>query len=455
MRPAVLLRRLRDGADAAPEEVAAFARGIADGSVSDAQAGAFAMAVCLRGLSEEARVALTRAMRDSGEVLRWEFGPILDKHSTGGVGDCVSLVLAPALAACGARVPMISGRGLGHTGGTLDKLEAIPGLRTDLGSEALRRQVREVGCAVVGASASLAPADARLYALRDVTGTVRSVDLIVASILSKKLAAGLGGLVLDVKAGTGAFMKTAQEAEVLARALVSTARGAGCAAVALVTDMDEPLAPSLGNALEVREALAVLRGGGGGGGGGGRLAEATAALGGEALALGGLAADAGTGAEAIRTALSDGRAAEAFGRMVAVQGGPFDVLERDRMPDAPATREVRAGRAGTVAGIDGEALGHAVVALGGGRRQAGDAVDPAVGLSSVVRIGERVETGDPLAVVHAASEDAAEAAERAVLKAVSVSDRQAAPRRLVLHAVTDAGSRGTRAPGGGPGGRAP
>ena len=429
MTPARLLQRLRDGEEAAPEAVAAFARGVADGSVSDAQAGAFAMAVCLRGLSEGARVALTEAMRDSGERLSWDVGPVLDKHSTGGVGDCVSLVLAPALAACGAFVPMISGRGLGHTGGTLDKLEAIPGLRTDLDADALRRQVAEIGCAIAGASGRLAPADARLYGLRDVTGTVRSVDLIVASILSKKLAAGLGGLVLDVKAGSGAFMKAAGEACALARALVGTARGAGCPTVALVTDMGEPLAPAMGNALEVREALAVLRGGAG------RLADLSAALGGEALALGGLTADVQAGARAIRAALADGRAAEAFGRMVAAQGGPRDVLERDRLPEAPVTREVRAERVGVVAGIDGEALGHAVVALGGGRRQPGDAVDPAVGLSSIVRIGERVAPGVPLAVVHAASEEAAGAAERAVAAAVAVSDGPPERGPLILRRI--------------------
>ena len=426
MTPARLLQRLRDGEEVAPEAVAAFARGVADGSVSDAQAGAFAMAVCLRGLTQGARVALTEAMRDSGERLAWDVAPVVDKHSTGGVGDAVSLVLAPALAACGAFVPMVSGRGLGHTGGTLDKLETIPGLRTDLGTDALRRQVREVGCAIVGASAALAPADARLYALRDVTGTVRSVDLIVASILSKKLAAGLGGLVLDVKAGSGAFMKTAEDAEALARALVGTARGAGCAAVALVTDMGEPVAPAMGNALELREALAVLRGAGG------RLADLTIALGGEALALAGLAAEPEEGAGAIRSALAQGRAAEAFGRMVAAQGGPSDVLERDALPEAPVRRVVAAGRAGVVRAIDGEALGHAVVALGGGRRRPGDPVDPAVGLSAIARVGEPVEARAALAVVHAASEDAAEAAARAVQAAVVVSDEPARPERLIL-----------------------
>ena len=426
MRPALLLQRLRDGEEPEPTELADFAQGVAEGSVSDAQAAAFAMAVCLRGLSDRGRVALTEAMRDGGERLAWDVGPVVDKHSTGGVGDCVSLVLAPALAACGAFVPMISGRGLGHTGGTLDKLEAIPGVRTDLDADALRRQVAAVGCAIVGASAALAPADRRLYALRDATGTVRSVDLIVASILSKKLAAGVGGLVLDVKAGSGAFMKSAEDARALALALVSTARGAGCPTAALVTDMSQPLAPSLGNALEVREALAVLRGEDG------PLATLTAALGGEALVLGGLVADAEAGARAVRAALADGRAAEVMARMVAAQGGPADLLERDRMPASPVVREVAARRSGVVAAVDGEALGHAVVALGGGRRRAGDAVDPAVGLSAVTPIGTRVERGAPLAIVHAASEADAEGAIRAVQAAVMLSDGLVAPPPLVI-----------------------
>jgi thymidine phosphorylase len=422
--PARLLQALRDGEAPSPAALRAFALGLADGSVSDAQAAAFAMAVCLRGLSEEGRVALTLAMRDGGETMRWEGGPVLDKHSTGGVGDCVSLVLAPALAACGALVPMVSGRGLGHTGGTLDKLEAIPGFRVDLDRAAFERQVREVGCAIVAAGPGLAPADRRLYAVRDVTGTVRSVDLIVASILSKKLAAGLGGLVLDVKAGSGALMKSDAEAEALARALVSTAVGAGCPTVALVTDMDEPLAPALGNALEVREALATLRGAPG------PLLEATAALGGEALALGRLAPDAEAGAERVRRAVSNGRAAEVFGRMVAAQGGPADLLERDGLPEAPVRRAVGAPEAGVVAAIDGEALGHAVVALGAGRRVAQDVVDPAVGLSALRGLGARVERGEPLAEVHAATEEAAEAAVRAV-RGAFVLGKQGAARPLV------------------------
>ena len=273
-------------------------------------------------------------MRDSGEVLSWDLpGPVLDKHSTGGLGDCVSLLLAPALAACGAYVPMISGRGLGHSGGTLDKLEAIPGLRTTLDEAAIRKVVRQVGCAIVSATAGIAPADKRLYAIRDVTATVESIDLITASILSKKLAGGLEALVLDVKTGSGTFMKTEVEARALAEALVSTANGAGCRTTALITDMNQPCAMSLGNALEVIEVMEVLTGGAEGL----ELWQLAAALGGELLSIGGLATDADAGAAMVEDALRQGHAAERFGAMVAAMGGPVDFVDRwpDRLPAAP------------------------------------------------------------------------------------------------------------------------
>src|SRR6056297_943169 len=294
-----IIAGLRDGHGATRAELNWFARGLADGGVSDAQAGAFAMAVLLKGLTPRARTDLTLAMRDSGRVLEWQLdGPVIDKHSTGGVGDCVSLVLAPALAACGAFVPMISGRGLGHTGGTLDKLEAIPGLRTDLAEARMRDVIEAAGCAIVGATAQLAPADRRLYAVRDVTATVESVDLITASILSKKLAAGLDGLVLDVKLGTGAFMKGKDDAHALAAALVETAKAAGCRTSAVISDMNQPLAPALGNGLEVACAMRVL-----GGESQGPLAELSATLGGLALCDAGLAATPGEGAKAVRAAI--------------------------------------------------------------------------------------------------------------------------------------------------------
>ncbi len=408
-----IIARLRDGGQPSGDDLRWFALGLASGEVTDAQAGAFAMAVLLKGLSEEGRVALTQGMRDTGKVLAWRLpGPVVDKHSTGGIGDCTSLLLAPALVACGAYVPMISGRGLGHTGGTLDKLEAIPGFRTGLSEDALRAQIDQVKCAIVAASADLAPADRRLYAIRDVSGTVESVDLITASILSKKLAAGLEALVLDVKCGSGAFMKTPDRAEDLARALVKTAQGAGCMTSALITDMSQPLATAAGNALEVIEVMETLTGTSVNT----ALWDLTVALGGEALALAGLAADAGDGEGRIAEALQSGAAAEIFGRMVAAQGGPADFVERwpDRLPSAPVVLEVPALADGFVGAIDGEALGHAVVHLGGGRLREGDKVNPSVGLSDLAGIGEETGAGVPLAMVHAASEDAARAAVAAV-----------------------------------------
>ena len=399
-----------------PDAVRAFARALAGEGVSDAQAGAFAMAVCLNGLGAEGRVALTEGMRDSGDVLTWNLdGPVLDKHSTGGVGDCVSLILAPLLACCGVYVPMISGRGLGHTGGTLDKLEAIPGLSTQVSEAQLRQITRDVGCAIVGATGAIAPADKRLYAIRDVTATVESVDLITASILSKKLAAGLGGLVLDVKVGSGAFMKSPEEARALAQALVTTANGAGCPTKALITDMNQPLAPALGNAVEVALCIEVLSGNRAAAP---RLCDLTLQLGAVLLALGGM----DDGAARLERALASGAGLERFARMVAALGGPPDMAEdwRTHLPQAPVVGDVLAREAGHVAAIDGEALGLAVVALGGGRAIETDKVNPAVGLSQVVTLGQRVERGTPLAVVHAATEEAAEAAAQAVLRAIRI-----------------------------------
>ncbi len=413
-----VLSRLRHGTPLTKADLAWAAEALADGELSDAQAGAFAMGVCARGLGEAERVALTLAMRDSGKVLQWDLdGPVLDKHSTGGVGDCVSLVLAPALAACGAYVPMISGRGLGHTGGTLDKLDAIPGLVTQLEEGRFRQIVKEAGCAIVSASADIAPADKRLYAIRDVTSTVDSLDLITASILSKKLAGGLEGLVLDVKVGSGAFMKDATSARALAEALVGTANAAGCKTTAVISDMNQPVAPALGNALEVAETMRILTGQVTG-----PLVEISAALGGLLLANGGLAKDVQDGADAIVSAIRDGRAAEKFGRMVAAMGGPVQFVENwpRFLPEATVIREITALSSGMVTEIDGEALGLAVVALGGGRMVETDKVDPAVGLTQVVRLGQTVNAGQPLAVVHAARPDAADRAARTVRDAITI-----------------------------------
>jgi len=421
------VRRKRTPTD---DELRWFAAGLASGAVTDAQAGAFAMAVVLNGLDEVGRVALTTGMRDSGDVLGWDLpGPVLDKHSTGGVGDCVSLILAPALAACGVFVPMISGRGLGHTGGTLDKIESIPGLRAQLPEAELRRITARVGCAIVGATGDIAPADRRLYAIRDVTATVESVDLITASILSKKLAAGLGGLVLDVKCGSGAFMKTRDQARDLAASLVGTANGAGCPTAALITDMDEPLAPTLGNALEVATCMDVMSGNRAAAP---RLHDLTIALGGRVLALAGIE----DGADKVAQAIASGAALDRFARMVAEMGCPPYMAEdwHTHLPKAAVVGEVPAPAAGHVAAIDGEALGLAVVHLGGGRLRETDRIDPAVGLSEVAGKGARVERGDPLAVIHAADEDSAEAAARAVLAAITIG-QPPAPTELILDRV--------------------
>ena len=424
-----IIATLRTGGTPDADALAWFAQGLADGSVSDAQAGAFAMGVCLTGLGEQGRTALTEAMRDSGHVMQWNLdAPVLDKHSTGGVGDCVSLVLAPALAACGVYVPMISGRGLGHTGGTLDKMESIPGLSTALSEDRFRQIVGDVGCAIVSASADIAPADKRLYAIRDVTATVESLDLITASILSKKLAAGLEGLVLDVKCGSGAFMKSAEDAKALAKALVDTANAAGCPTSALITDMSQPLAPSLGNALEVIEVMRVLTGATSG-----RLAELTVELGGALLAQAGIE----DGATKIETALTSGQAAEKFGAMVYAMGGPVRFVEdwTRFLPEAPVIREVPAPATGTISAMQGEALGLAVVALGGGRQVESDIVNPAVGLSDVVALGDTVTKGQPLARVHAAREAQADAAVQAVQSAITIGGQAPTPN-LVLETIT-------------------
>ena len=424
-----IIAKLRQKQSPNREELAWFAQGLADQTVSDAQAGAFAMGVCLTGLSDVARVALTMAMRDSGRVLDWAGidKPVLDKHSTGGVGDCVSLVLAPALAACGAAVPMISGRGLGHTGGTLDKLESIPGVSTQLDGARLRAAVEQAGAAIVGASSDIAPADKRLYAVRDVTATVESLDLITASILSKKLAAGLDGLVLDVKVGSGAFMKDMAQAEALAQALVRTANAAGCKTTALISDMNQPLVPSLGNALEVAEVARVLTGETKG-----PILELCVALGGVLLSGAGLVKDVSQGAEMIAKAVRSGEAAEHFGRMIAVQGGPLAFMDNWArfLPEATVIREVTAKEAGYVTEIDGEALGMAVVELGGGRRVETDSVDPAVGFSDIARLGAKISKGAVLGVVHAVRPDQADRAEAALRSAMSIGPK--APERLDL-----------------------
>jgi thymidine phosphorylase len=379
------------------------------------------MAVFFNGMSREETVGLTRAMAESGARLCWRDldGPVLDKHSSGGVGDKVSLILAPVVAACGAFVPKISGRGLGHTGGTLDKLDSIPGYDTTPDLEHLRAAVRAAGCAIVGPTAELAPADKRLYAIRDVTATVESIPLLVSSILSKKLAAGVDALVLDVKGGSGAFLPSPEATRELARTLVEVANGAGLRCAALLTDMNQCLGRTAGNALEMREAIDLLRGQPAEP----RLREVVEALAAELLALGGVLEE-DAAAAAVAHALASGAAAERFARMVVALGGPPDLLERPErhLPEAPVRRAVHLERSGFVAAIDARALGLAVVGLGGGRRRASDRVDPRVGLSEVRGIGEAVGPEAPFAIVHAATDSDASAAAELLRAAVEMAE---------------------------------
>ena len=432
--PGEIIRAKRNGGRLDAEEIAAFVAGLVDGRTTEGQAAAFAMAVFFRGLDLDERVALTRAMTHSGTVLCWDLpGPALDKHSTGGIGDAVSLVLAPMVAACGGYVPMISGRGLGHTGGTLDKLASIPGYDAVPGVERFRAAVREAGCAIIGQTADLAPADKRLYAIRDVTGTVESLDLITASILSKKLAAGLDGLVMDVKTGSGAFMAERESARALAQSIVAVANGAGCRTTALVTDMDAPLASAAGNAVEVAYAVEYLTGARREP----RFHAVTLALAAEMLILGGLASDGDDAVRRLEASLARGDAAERFARMVSGLGGPTDFVERasDHLPRAPVVLSVEPGEAGLVAAIDTRAVGLAVIGLGGGRTCPQDGIDPAVGFTALARPGDAVGLGRPLGLVHARDASAADAAAAELRIAYRVGAEAPHPSDPVLERI--------------------
>jgi len=430
--PQETIIRKRDGLALTSGEISDFIAGLTDGAVGPAQAAAFAMAVYFRDMSTPERVALTEAMRDSGTVLDWSDldGPVADKHSTGGVGDNTSLMLAPILAACGVYVPMISGRGLGHTGGTLDKFDAIPGYSTSPDNALFRKVVREAGCAIIGQTADLAPADKVLYSIRDVTGTVESIPLITASILSKKLAAGLGALILDVKTGSGAFMPTLEKSRALAQSLVSVANGAGLRTAALITDMNEPLASAAGNALEIRNAVDFLAGTHQDP----RLREVTLDLCAAALQLSGYPGDA---AAAVETALSSGKAAEHFATMVALLGGPADFIERmdAHLAAAPIVRDIVAPRSGTITGIDTRGVGMGVVALGGGRRLPTDSIDFAVGFDRILGLGAKTDGATVLCRIHARSEAAAEEATRRLLAAYTISDGPAPDHPLIADYV--------------------
>ncbi len=439
-----VIRKKRDRGELSAEEIEFFVAGVTDGSIADEQVAALAMAVFLNSMTFEEASRLTRAMAASGTMLDWRAdelgGPVVDKHSTGGIGDKVSILLAPIAAACGCYVPMISGRGLGHGGGTLDKIEAIPGYNAVPSLEQFRKVVASIGCAIIGQTRELAPADRRLYAIRDVTATVESKPLIIASILSKKMAAGLGALVMDIKVGSGAFMATMDEARSLARGIIGTARHSGVDTHALITDMNENLGTSCGNALEVCEAVRYLTGevlep---------RLHEVVLMLAVEMLLLGGLDSDRTAARKRAEGALSSGRAAEVFGRMVSALGGPSDFVERyeSHLPRAAVRKPVAPAESGYLQAVDGHAFGHAVISLGGGRRRRDDELDLSVGFSEVAPIGSEVGADAPLATVHAASTEAAELAAGMLRGACTIGPEPPPPRPVVYETLTAADSPG-------------
>jgi len=417
-----VIRAKRDGRALDAAQIDSFVRGLVDGSWSEGQIAALAMAVLLRGMGRDEAVLLTRAMMHSGRVLAWPDmpGPVLDKHSSGGVGDKISLMLAPLVAACGGYVPMIAGRGLGHTGGTVDKLEAIPGYRTMPAADEFDRIVRTLGCAIIGQTPDLAPADKRLYAIRDVTATVESVPLITASILSKKLASGLQGLAMDIKCGNGAFADTPEMARQLAESIVAVAAGAGLKTRALVTDMNQVLGHEVGNSLELLGAIDYLRGDAREA----RTHELTLALGAQMLIIGGLAADEAQARAKLQAALDSGAAAERFAHMVVALGGPSDLMERPAayLAAAPVVLPVPALRAGRLAAMKTRDIGMIIVELGGGRRQPGDAIDHRVGFSAMRQLGEVLAAGEPLAMVHAADAVTAERAVAALQAACEIGE---------------------------------
>ncbi|MDE9555230.1 thymidine phosphorylase [Xenorhabdus bovienii] len=436
-----IIRKKRDGHRLNEEEIRFFINGVRDNTVSEGQIAALAMTIYFHDMTMEERVALTLAMRDSGTVLDWKklnlHGPIVDKHSTGGVGDVTSLMLGPMVAACGGYVPMISGRGLGHTGGTLDKLESIPGVDIFPDEQRFRDIIRDVGVAIIGQTNSLAPADKRFYATRDITATVDSIPLITASILGKKLAEGLDALVMDVKVGSGAFMPTYEQSEQLAESIVGVANGAGCKTTALLTDMNQVLASSAGNALEVREAVQFLTGEYRNP----RLFEVTMALSAEMLVSGNLAADRAEAHRKLQAVLDNGKAAETFERMVAAQKGPVDFVENYAryLQTAPFSKPVFAGQNGIITEMDTRALGMSVVALGGGRRKATDPINYSVGLSDIVALGAAVNADTPLAMIYANSEndwqEAAEVVRKSIVLGIDVSTETKAATPVVYRHI--------------------
>ncbi|UYI46512.1 thymidine phosphorylase [Vibrio natriegens] len=420
--PQEIIRKKRDGEILSADEINFFIQGVANNTVSEGQIAAFAMTIFFNEMTMDERIALTCAMRDSGMVIDWSHmnfgGPIVDKHSTGGVGDVTSLMLGPMVAACGGFVPMISGRGLGHTGGTLDKLESIPGYNITPTNDVFGQVTKDAGVAIIGQTGDLAPADKRVYATRDITATVDNISLITASILSKKLAAGLESLVMDVKVGSGAFMPTYEASEELAKSIVAVANGAGTKTTAILTDMNQVLASSAGNAVEVREAVRFLTGEYRNP----RLLEVTMASCAEMLVLGKLAENTDDARAKLMEVLDNGKAAECFGKMVAGLGGPADFVENyeNYLEKAEIIKPVYATETGIVSAMDTRAIGMAVVAMGGGRRVATDEIDYAVGFDEFIRLGEVADSDKPLAVIHARTEEQWEEAAKALRSAIKV-----------------------------------
>ena len=436
MIPQEIIKAKRNGGSLSQAEIKQFVKGLTDDSFSEGQVAALAMAIYLNGMSVDEIVMLTLAMRDSGTVLNWQGklnGPVVDKHSTGGVGDKVTLMLAPMVAACGAFMPSIAGRGLGHTGGTVDKLETIPGYSCTQSLEKISQLLPKLGCVIVGQSSQLAPADRRLYAIRDVTATVESIPLITASILSKKLSEGLDALVMDVKIGNGAIMRTVDDASALANSIVNVANGAGVSTRALLTDMNQILGATAGNALEVMETLDYLTGKYREP----RLHQVTLELGANMLTLGGLYQDKASAIKALEHSLSSGKAAEIFARMVSALGGPADLIEKPQqyLASAPVVQDVVAPADGYVSYQDTVALGMAVVRLGGGRSHPSQQIDPAVGFSQIAAAGTQVRRGGVLARVHAASNDAAQVAGAEYLAALRINAAQQAAFPLLHHTI--------------------
>ena len=418
-----LILKKRLGKELTKNEINWFISNLTSNHLSEGQIASLAMAICLKGMTFEERVQLTLAMKNSGKTLSWDLpGPIIDKHSTGGVGDTVSLILAPVLAACGAYVPMISGRGLGHTGGTLDKFDSIPGYNTSPNEELLRRVVSKVGCAIIGQTNELAPADKRLYAIRDVTGTVESIDLITASILSKKLAAGLEGLVIDVKCGNGAFMQDFSEASTLAKSLVTVSNESGCKTTALVTDMNQPLSQSIGNSLEVLAAIDILKGSSKDY----RLLEVTNSLGISVLCSSNICKNKMEAQLLISSVLSSGKAAEKFSQMISELGGANDFFEKPKNYLTPSNiqKNICCKQSGYVKKINTKNLGNILILLGGGRQKVEDDIDFSVGMKLLIELDTYVEKNQPICTLYARDEESFNIAEKEIIESFEIGESE-------------------------------